>query len=61
MQAGTIMMTSVGMFGKGGGWGLTYLPLHTLGVRVGGFQTKSAFVNDTIIPREYLDASDNCL
>ena len=44
------MMISVGMFGKGGGWGLTYLPLHTLGVRVGGFQTKPAFVNDTVIP-----------
>lgn len=51
---GTVIMTSVGMFGKGGGWGLTYLPLHTLGVTVGGIQTKPAFVNDTVIPREYL-------
>jgi pyruvate/2-oxoglutarate dehydrogenase complex dihydrolipoamide acyltransferase (E2) component len=51
---GTVIMTSVGMFGKGGGWGLTYLPLHTLGVTVGGIQTKPAFVNDTVVPREYL-------
>jgi hypothetical protein len=46
---------SVGMFGEGGGWGLTYLPMHTLGVRVGGFP------NDTVVPREYLPASDTCL
>lgn len=51
---GTVIMTSVGMFGKGGGWGLTYLPLHTLGVTVGGIQTKPAIVNDKVVAREFL-------
>ena len=27
--AGTVIVTAVGMFGKGGGWGITFLPLHT--------------------------------
>jgi pyruvate/2-oxoglutarate dehydrogenase complex dihydrolipoamide acyltransferase (E2) component len=51
---GTVIMSSVGMFGKGGGWALSYLPLHTLGVTVGGIQTKPAFVDDKIVPREFL-------
>ena len=34
--AGTVVVTAVGMFGKGGGLGITFLPLHTLGLLVGG-------------------------
>jgi len=30
-KIGTIMLTSVGMFGQGGGYGITYVPMHTLG------------------------------
>ena len=36
--SGTVIVTSVGMFGRGGGWGLGFLPLHTLGVLVGGIR-----------------------
>ncbi len=34
--AGTVMLTSVGMFAQGGGWGIGFLPLHTIGLTVGG-------------------------
>lgn len=51
---GTVILTSVGMFGSGGGWGLTFLPSHTLGVTVGGIQTKLALVNEQVVAREYL-------
>jgi hypothetical protein len=27
---GTVVVTSVGMFGRGGGWGIGFLPTHTL-------------------------------
>ena len=51
---GTVILTSVGMFGSGGGWGLTFLPSHTLGITVGGIQTKLALVNEQVVAREYL-------
>jgi hypothetical protein len=38
--AGTAVVTSVGMFGKGGGWGIAFLPYHTLGLTVGGIAQK---------------------
>jgi pyruvate/2-oxoglutarate dehydrogenase complex dihydrolipoamide acyltransferase (E2) component len=34
-NGGTVMLTSVGMFGKGGGWGIP-ITTHTLNVTVGG-------------------------
>ena len=51
---GTVILTSVGMFGMGGGWGLTFLPSHTLGLTVGGIQTKPVFVDNQVVPREFL-------
>jgi pyruvate/2-oxoglutarate dehydrogenase complex dihydrolipoamide acyltransferase (E2) component len=42
------------MFGKGNGFGITYMPLHTLGLTVGGIQTKPGIVDGAIVPREYL-------
>jgi 2-oxoacid dehydrogenases acyltransferase (catalytic domain) len=46
-RQGTVMLTSVGMFGKEqgrGGWGLTFLPMHTLGITLGGIQRKPVVV-----------------
>jgi pyruvate/2-oxoglutarate dehydrogenase complex dihydrolipoamide acyltransferase (E2) component len=52
---GTVMLTSVGMFGKGSCWGVPFLPLHTLGVTVGSISKKTGVFNDQITVREYLD------
>jgi pyruvate/2-oxoglutarate dehydrogenase complex dihydrolipoamide acyltransferase (E2) component len=53
--AGTCLVTSVGMFGQGSGWGVAFLPLHTLGLTVGGLAQKPGVVDDQIVIREYLD------
>lgn len=53
-QAGTVIVTSVGMFGKGGGWGITFLPTHTLGLTVGGIVQKPGVHEGEIAIREYL-------
>jgi pyruvate/2-oxoglutarate dehydrogenase complex dihydrolipoamide acyltransferase (E2) component len=54
-MAGTVAVTSVGMFGGGhSGWGLT--PTGTsLGLVVGGIAWKPAVVEDRIEPREILN------
>jgi pyruvate/2-oxoglutarate dehydrogenase complex dihydrolipoamide acyltransferase (E2) component len=52
--AGTAIVTAVGMFGRGGGWGIGFLPMHTLGLTVGGIVTRPAFVGDAVSAREYL-------
>lgn len=55
---GTVIVTSVGMFGQGGAaWGVAFLPTHTLGVTVGGIAKKPAFVEDRIEPREFLSVT----
>lgn len=51
---GTVILTAVGMFGEGGGWGLTPT-IHTLGVTVGGIACKPGIVDGRIEPREYLN------
>jgi pyruvate/2-oxoglutarate dehydrogenase complex dihydrolipoamide acyltransferase (E2) component len=51
--SGTVSLTSVGMFGGGGGWGIG-LPSHTLGITVGGITRKPGIHNNKIEPREYL-------
>ena len=53
--SGTVIVTSVGMFGRGGGWGLGFLPLHTLGVLVGGIAAKPAVYEGEIVIREFLN------
>lgn len=45
--AGTVGMTSVGMFGAGGGWGIG-MPNHTLGLILGGIAAKPAVVDGRI-------------
>ena len=52
---GTVVITSVGMFGRGGGWGLGMLPMHTLGLTLGGIAEKPGVVDGRIEIREYLD------
>ncbi len=52
---GTVVVTSVGMFGKGGGWGIGFLPTHTLGLTVGGMARKPGLHGDQIAVREYLN------
>jgi pyruvate/2-oxoglutarate dehydrogenase complex dihydrolipoamide acyltransferase (E2) component len=54
-NAGTIVVTSVGMFGKGGGWGFGIMPFHTLGFAVGGIARKPGVFQNSIEIREYLD------
>lgn len=53
--AGTVMVTAVGMFGKGNsGWGITTGP-HSLGMIVGSIAWKPAVVEGRIEPREILN------
>lgn len=51
---GTAVITSVGMFGQGSGWGIGFLPMHTLGLTVGGIAEKPGVVDGRIEIREYL-------
>jgi len=49
-----VMVTAVGMFGKGGGWAIT-MPNFTLNIAVGGISLKPGVYNGEIAIREYLD------
>lgn len=42
------------MFGNGNGFGITYMPLHTLGLTIGGIQTKPGYVHGEVLPLDYL-------
>ena len=50
---GTVGITTVGMFGKGAGWGIP-LPSHSLWVTVGGIGEKPGVVDGQIAIRDYL-------
>jgi len=52
--SGTVVVTSVGMFGSGGGWGLAFLPMHTLGLTLGGIVERPALEDGVLVNREYL-------
>lgn len=52
---GTVVVTSVGMFGKGGGWGIGFQPTHTLGLTVGGIAQKPGVHDGQVEVREYLN------
>ncbi len=49
-----VLVTAVGMFGRGGGWGIT-MPNFTLTVTVGGIAKKPGVWEGEIAIREYLD------
>jgi pyruvate/2-oxoglutarate dehydrogenase complex dihydrolipoamide acyltransferase (E2) component len=53
---GTVMLTSIGMFGSGGGWGIP-VPNHTLQLTLGGIAQKPAVINGQIEIREYLSVT----
>jgi pyruvate/2-oxoglutarate dehydrogenase complex dihydrolipoamide acyltransferase (E2) component len=53
-HAGTVVVTAVGMFGRGPGWGLGFLPMHTLGLTVGGIGERLDLVDGQLSQREYL-------
>ena len=50
---GTVGITTVGMFGKGAGWGIP-LPSHSLWLTVGGIGEKPGVVDGHIAIRDYL-------
>jgi hypothetical protein len=53
-RSSPVMVTAVGMFGRGGGWAIT-LPNFTLTITVGGISRKPAVHNDQIAIRDILD------
>jgi pyruvate/2-oxoglutarate dehydrogenase complex dihydrolipoamide acyltransferase (E2) component len=53
--SGTAIVTAVGMFGRQGGWGVGFLPLHTLGLTVGGISHKPGVHEGQIAIRDYLN------
>lgn len=50
---GTVVVTAIGMFGAGGGWGIGS-SLYNLGLTLGGIATKPGVVDGRIEVREYL-------
>ena len=54
-MAGTVVVTSVGVFGKGGGWGIGFLPTHNLGITVGGISQKPGVSGGEILIRDILN------
>jgi len=51
-----VLVTAVGMFGKGAGWGIP-MPTFTLTVTLGGVSEKPAVVNGEIAPREFMNVT----
>ena len=51
---GTVGMSSIGMFGPGGGWGIPIAP-PTLMITVGGIATKPRYIDGSLQPRKMLD------
>ncbi|MEJ2210369.1 MAG: 2-oxo acid dehydrogenase subunit E2 [Anaerolineae bacterium] len=50
---GTTILTSVGMFGQGAGWGIA-MPLYTLGVTVGSIVQRPVLVDGQVEAHEHL-------
>jgi pyruvate/2-oxoglutarate dehydrogenase complex dihydrolipoamide acyltransferase (E2) component len=53
---GTVLLTSIGMFGAGGGWGIP-VPNHTLQLTLGGIARKPGIFEGRIEAREYLSVT----
>lgn len=53
---GTVLVSSVGMFGAGSGWGIP-VPNHTLQITLGGMAEKPGVVNHRIEVREMLSVT----
>lgn len=52
-NVGTTLLTAVGMFGEGAGWGIA-MPLYTLGVTLGSIVERPVLVDGRIETHEYL-------
>jgi hypothetical protein len=55
-HTGTVVLTAVGMFGQGGGWGIP-IPSHNVNVTLGGIAQKPGVANGEIALREMLDVT----
>lgn len=53
---GTVLVTSIGMFGSGSGWGIP-VPNHSLQLTLGGISEKPGVVENRIEVREYLSVT----
>jgi len=53
---GTVLVTSIGMFGTGSGWGIP-VPNHSLQLTLGGIGEKPGVVDHRITVREYLSVT----
>lgn len=53
---GTVLVSSIGMFGTGSGWGIP-APNHTLQLTLGGISEKPGVVDHRIEVREYLSVT----
>lgn len=52
-RMGTVSLTSVGMFGKSGGWAIP-LSIYPVTIAVGGISQRPGFVQDLVEKREYV-------
>jgi hypothetical protein len=52
--AGTTIVSAVGMFASGGGWGVGIVPLHTLCLTIGGIAQKPTVVDGRVEIRDLL-------
>lgn len=52
--SGTVSLTAVGMFARGGGWGIGYIS-HSMGVTVGGISERPVVREGQIVIRECVD------
>ena len=50
---GTVLVTSVGMFGSRAGWGIP-LPGHTLAVTIGGIEPRPVLVGGSLVNKDHL-------
>lgn len=53
---GTVLVSSIGMFGTGGGWGIP-VPNHSLQLTVGGIAEKPGVVQHRVAVREYMSVT----
>jgi pyruvate/2-oxoglutarate dehydrogenase complex dihydrolipoamide acyltransferase (E2) component len=52
-NGGTVMLTNVGLFGNGGGWGIP-IASHTLNITVGGIVNRPLLAPGGLEEREHL-------
>jgi pyruvate/2-oxoglutarate dehydrogenase complex dihydrolipoamide acyltransferase (E2) component len=53
---GTVLVSSVGMFGMGSGWGIP-VPNHTLQLTLGGISEKPAVVDHRVVARKHMSVT----